>query len=74
LTEQSTIHKDEKLQTASRQDMTAESQTCNQMETVSLNDKFAEGQIDVAHTVLANYHKGLGAGYVASNGVIEWKE
>lgn len=54
--------------------MTAESQTCNQMETVSLNDKFAEGQIDVAHTVLANYHKGLGAGYVASNGVIEWQK
>lgn len=73
LTEQSISHSGEKLQTVSRQDMTAEYQTCGQMETWLLKDmgKTADKQIDVAVTLRARDYKGLDN--YGSNGVIEWK-
>lgn len=73
LTEQSISHNREKLQTVSRQDMTAEYQTCGQMETWLLKDmgETAEKQIDVAVTLRARDYKGLDN--YGSNGVIEWK-
>ena len=73
LTEQSISHNKEKSQTASRQDMTAEYQTCGQTETWLLKDmgETAEKQIDVAVTLRARDYKGLDN--YGSNGVIEWK-
>lgn len=73
LTEQSISHSKERLQTVSRQDMTAESQTCGQMETWLLKDmgETADKQIDVAVTLRARDYKGLDN--YGSNGVIEWK-
>ena len=73
MTEQSISHNREKLQTASRQGMTAEYQTCGQMETWLLKDmgETAEKQIDVAVTLRARDYKGLDN--YGSNGVIEWK-
>ena len=80
LTEQSISHSREKLQTVSRQDMTAEYQTCGQMETslprinAMLNynhvDKIGN---DVAKTLCARDYKGFGTGFDTMNGVIEWK-
>lgn len=63
----------EKLQTASKQDTTQESQTYKQMEAVLLSckgEKF-EKQIDVANSLLARDYKGFGN--QATNGVIEWE-
>lgn len=62
-----------KLQTVSRQDMTAEYQTCGQMETWLLKDmgEKADKPIDVAVTLRARDYKGLDN--YGSNGVIEWK-
>ena len=56
-----------------RQDMTAEYQTCGQMETWLLKDmgETADKQIDVAVTLRARDYKGLDN--YGSNGVIEWK-
>ena len=64
----------------SRQDMTAEYQTCGQMETslprinAMLNynhvDKIGN---DVAKTLCARDYKGFGTGFDTMNGVIEWK-
>lgn len=73
LTEQSISHSREKLQTVSRQDMTAEYQTCGQMETWLLKDmgEKADKPIDVAVTLRARDYKGLDN--YGSNGVIEWK-
>ena len=73
LTEQSVNREEEKLQTVSRRDMTAEYQTCGQMETWLLKDmgKTADKQIDVAVTLRARDYKGLDN--YGSNGVIEWK-
>lgn len=73
LMEQSISHSREKLQTVSRQDMTAEYQTCGQMETWLLKDmgETADEQIDVAVTLRARDYKGLDN--YGSNGVIEWK-
>lgn len=73
LTEQSTSHNREKLQTALRQDMTAESQINNRLETWLLKDmgETADKQIDVAVTLRARDYKGLDN--YGSNGVIEWK-
>lgn len=73
LTEQSISHNREKLQTASRQDMTAESQTNSKSETWLLKNRgeVAEKPIDVAVTLMARDYKGLDN--YGSNGVIEWK-
>ena len=73
LTEQSAIHSEETLQTASRQDMTAESQTNSKSETWLLKNRgeLAEKPIDVAVTLMARDYKGLDN--YGSNGVIEWK-
>ena len=80
LTEQSISRNEEKLQTASRQDMTVEYQTCGQMEAslprinAMLNynhvDKIGN---DVAKTLCARDYKGFGTGFDTMNGVIEWK-
>lgn len=73
LTEQSISHNREKLQTVSRQDMTAEYQTCGQMETLLLSNQATqiEKQIDIATTLMARDYKGFGN--QSMNGVIEWK-
>ena len=73
LTEQSAIRNKERSQTVSRRDMTAEYQTCGQMETWLLKDmgETASKQIDVAVTLRARDYKGLDN--YGSNGVIEWK-
>jgi len=77
LTEQSTNHSKERLQTASRQDMTLESQTCGRAETLLLKgmvDKDIEptaSVIDVSTTIMSRDYKGLNN--YGTNGVIEWK-
>lgn len=73
LTEQSVNQEEERSQTASKQDMTAEYQTCGQMETWLLKDmgETADKQIDVALTLRARDYKGFDN--YGSNGVIEWK-
>lgn len=73
LTEQSISHNKEKLQTVSRQDMTAEYQTCGQTETLLLINQATqiEKQIDIATTLMARDYKGFGN--QSMNGVIEWK-
>ena len=73
LTEQSISHNREKLQTVSRQDMTAEYQACGQTETLLLSNQATqiEKQIDIATTLMARDYKGFGN--QSMNGVIEWK-
>lgn len=77
MTEQSTNHREEKLQIASRQDMTQESQICGRTETLLLKgmvDKDIEptaSRIDVSTTIMARDYKGLNN--YGTNGVIEWK-
>ena len=73
MTEQSINSSEERLQTASRQDMMLESQICGQTETWLLKDmgETAEKQIDVAVTLRERDYKGLDN--YGSNGVIEWK-
>ena len=73
LTEQSIIHNREKLQTVLSQDMTVESQTCGQTETLLLRNQATqiEKQIDIATTLMARDYKGFGN--QPMNGVIEWK-
>ncbi len=73
MTEQSISHSKERLQTVSRQDMTAEYQTCGQMETWLLSNQATqiEKQIDIATTLMARDYKGFGN--QSMNGVIEWK-
>lgn len=73
LTEQSISHNREKLQTVSRQDVTVESQTCGQTETLLLSNQATqiEKQIDIATTLMARDYKGFGN--QSMNGVIEWK-
>ena len=73
LTEQSISHNREKLQTVSKQDMTAEYQTCGQTETLLLSNQATqiEKQIDIATTLMARDYKGFGN--QPMNGVIEWK-
>ena len=66
-------HRREKLQTVSRQDMTAEYQTCGQTETLLLSNQATqiEKQTDIATTLMARDYKGFGNRPM--NGVIEWK-
>lgn len=73
LTEQSTNHREEKLQTASRRDMTVEYQICSQRETLLLSNQAMqiEKQTDIATTLMARDYKGFGN--QPMNGVIEWK-
>ena len=73
LTEQSINHNKEKLQTVSKQNMTAESQICGQTETWLLKDmgETAGKQIDIAVTLRARDYKGFDN--YGRNGVIEWK-
>ena len=77
LTEQSTNRNKERLQTVLKQDMTQESQTCGQTETLLLKgmvDKDIEptaSVIDVSTTIMARDYKGLNN--YGTNGVIEWK-
>lgn len=73
LTEQSINRSEEILQTVSRRDMAAESQTCGQMETLLLSNQATqiEKQIDIATTLMARDYKGFGN--QSMNGVIEWK-
>lgn len=77
MTEQSINRNEEKLQTASKQDMTQESQTCGRTETLLLKgmvDKDIEptaSVIDVSTTIMARDYKGLNN--YGTNGVIEWK-
>jgi DNA-cytosine methyltransferase len=73
LTEQFVNQEEERLQTASRQDMTQEFQTCGQTETLLLSNQATqiEKQIDVATTLMARDYKGFGN--QSMNGVIEWK-
>lgn len=74
LTEQSISHSKEKLQTVSKQDMTAEYQTCGQTETLLLSNQATqiEKQIDIATTLMARDYKGFGN--QPMNGVIEWNK
>ena len=78
LTEQLTSQEKSKSETALRQDMTHEFQTCGRMETVLLKgmvDKDLEPQalkIDVSSTLMSRDYKGLNN--YGTNGVIEWKE
>ena len=75
LTEQLTSQEKSKSETALRQDMTQESQTCGQTETVLLKgmvDKQLEPQaqkIDVSSTLMSRDYKGLNN--YGTNGVIE---
>ena len=73
LTEQSINRSKEKSQTVSRQNMTAEYQTCGQTETLLLSNQATqiEKQIDIATTLMARDYKGFGN--QSMNGVIEWK-
>lgn len=77
MTEQSTNRREEKLQIASKQDVTQESQTCGQTETLLLKgmvDKDIEptaSVIDVSTTIMARDYKGLNN--YGTNGVVEWK-
>ena len=77
LTEQLTSQEKSKSETALRQDMTQESQTCGRMETVLLKgmvDKDLEPQaskIGVSSTLMSRDYKGLNN--YGTNGVIEWK-
>lgn len=61
MTEQSISRNKEKLQTVSKQDVTAESQTCGQTETLLLSNQATqiEKQIDIATTLMARDYKGL---------------
>lgn len=76
-TEQSTNHREEKLQTASKQDMTREFQTCGRTETLLLKgmaNKDIEptaSVIDISTTIMARDYKGLNN--YGTNGVVEWK-
>ena len=74
MTEQYINRNQEKLQTVSRQDTTAEYQTCGRMETVLLKDQGAtlDKKIDIATTLRARDYKGFDN--YGSNGVIEWKQ
>jgi hypothetical protein len=80
LTEQSVNRNQEKLQTVSRQDTTAEYQTCGQMETVLL--KAVDLSINnpkekiISNCILSHISKdGNAIGKYASlnTGVVEWK-
>lgn len=77
MTEQLINHKEERLQTVSRQDMMQESQICGRTETLLLKgmvDKDIEptaSVIDVSTTIMARDYKGLNN--YGTNGVIEWK-
>lgn len=73
LTEQSISRSKEKLQTVSKQNTTAEYQTCGQTETLLLSNQATqfEKQIDIATTLMAMDYKGFGN--QSMNGVIEWK-
>ena len=77
LTEQSTNRSKERLQTASRQDMTREFQACGRTETLLLKgmvNKDIEptaSVIDVSTTIMARDYKGLNN--YGTNGVVEWK-
>lgn len=73
LTEQSISRSKEKLQTVSKQNATAEYQTCGQTETLLLSNQATqfEKQIDIATTLMARDYKGFGN--QSMNGVIEWK-
>ena len=78
LTEQLTSQEKSKSETALRQNMTQEYQTCGQTETVLLKgmvDKQLEPQaqkIDVSSTLMSRDYKGLNN--YGTNGVIEWKK
>ena len=74
MTEQSVSQQKEKLQTVSRQDMTQESATCGQMETVLLKNQCNdfERHTDIATTLMARDYKGFGN--QSMNGVIEWSK
>ena len=71
--EQSISRSKEKLQTVSKQNTTAEYQTCGQTETLLLSNQATqfEKQIDIATTLMAMDYKGFGN--QSMNGVIEWK-
>ena len=77
LMEQSISRNKEKLQTVSKQDMTAEYQTCGQTETLLLKgmvDKNIEptaSVIDVSVAIMSRDYKG--PNNYGTNGVIEWK-
>lgn len=80
MTEQSVNQEEERLQTASRQDMTQESATCGQMETVLL--KAVDLSINnpkekiISNCILSHISKdGNAIGKYASlnTGVVEWK-
>ena len=73
MTEQFVNQEEERMQTVSRRDMTQESATCGQMETVLLKNQGAEleKKTDIATTLMARDYKGFGN--QATNGVIEWK-
>ena len=73
LTEQSISRSKEKLQTVSKQNTTAEYQTCGQTETLLLSNQATqfEKQIDIATTLMAMDYKGFEN--QSMNGVIEWK-
>ena len=73
MTEQYVNRNQEKLQIVSRQDTTAEYQTCGRMETVLLKEQATEidRKTDIATTLMARDYKGFGN--QSMNGVIEWK-
>ena len=69
MTELSATQEKEPLQTALRQDMTAEYQTSIQTETWLLNNKRIERQTDISACLMARDYKGFGN--QTGNGVIE---
>lgn len=70
LTEQSTVQKNEKSQTASLQ-KTTESSLSDLSGTWLLNQKHIDRPTDVASTIMSVLTKGLGSGVIMTNGVIE---
>ena len=79
MTELSISHEQETLQTASKQDMMPESQTCDQTEHSLLTAKLNYNRVDVignicAKTLCARDYKGFGTGFDTQNGVIERNE
>lgn len=73
MTEQSANQPKEKLQTASKQNMTQESVICGQTETVLLNLEMVDRKTDIAACLMARDYKGYGK-LQNGNGVIEWKK
>ena len=79
MTELSISHEQETLQTASKQDMMPESQTCDQTEHSLLTAKLNYSRVDAvgnscAKSIMSRDYKGFGTSVETQNGVIERNE